>query len=711
MRKSLLRSITFLPSICALLLLLSCQKPTNHFAAWETYKGDPASTSYSSLDQINKHNVHRLEIDWTFSPQDAPEGSRFPKYECNPIVVDGTLYATSAQRWLYAVDPGTGQELWSFDPFYGEKGGGICRGVTYWQGHEEARILFTADHWLYAVDAKSGKAKTEFGMDGRIDLNADLGVNPDSIWVRPTSPGIIYQNLLIIGGEVSEVYGAAPGHIRAYDVRTGKLVWTFHTIPQPGEVGYETWPPDAWKYVGGANNWGGMCLDVDRGIVYAPLGSPTYDFYGADRLGMNLFGNSLVALDAATGERKWHFQTIHHDIWDYDLPAPPTLLTLEKEGVEIDAIALPSKVGFLYVFDRVTGEPIFPIDEKPVPASRVPGEEAWPTQPFPRKPKPYARQKLSREDLTKRSPELHQEAVDRLQSLRYEGLFTPPDPQGALLFPGTRGGSEWGGAAVDPLTGWIFINTNESPEVATVRQSVQDREAGQSLYNYGVNLYSVHCGMCHGKDLGGAVAGVPALDSVSEMFTAAQLVTRIREGSGRMPSFAHLPDEAITALVAFLKKNDTETAEKQHDEIATNGNDFRNTTAYGFFNLSDGLQAMKPPWGTLHAIDLHTGTYEWSIPLGENLEALNSGDQPTGTYNYGGPVITAGGLLFIAATKDPKMRAFDKSTGQLLWEYDLPGPGYASPSTYMHHGRQYLVISVTQGKEQPEGSIIAFALP
>ncbi|NND08865.1 MAG: PQQ-binding-like beta-propeller repeat protein [Saprospiraceae bacterium] len=544
-----------------------------------------------------------------------------------------------------------------------------------------------------------------------MDLNKNLGVDPDSIWVRPTSPGIIYKDLFIIGGEVSEVYGAAPGHIRAYDTRSGELVWTFHTIPHPGEDGYETWPPEAYKYVGGANNWGGMCLDEERGMVYAPLGSPTYDFYGSDRHGENLFGNSIVALDAATGERIWHFQTIHHDIWDYDLPAPPTLITLRQAGKDIDAVALPSKVGFLYVFDRVTGQPLFPIEERPVPTSRIPGEQSWPTQPFPLKPDPYARQYLTIRDLANRSPELHQEAIEKFQSLHYEGLFTPPDQQGTLLFPGTRGGSEWGGAAVDPYTGWLFINANESPEVATVRQSVSDRPAGQSDAAFGASLYSIHCSGCHGVKLEGGLADIPALNEVTTRLTPPELFTRIKEGNGRMPSFAHLPNEAIKALIVFLENGNIDEQVKRHETLSSTTNDFRNTTAYSFFNLSDGLQAIKPPWGTLHAIDLNSGEFKWSIPLGAHEGARQAGDTATGTYNYGGPIVTAGGLLIIAATKDEKMRIFNKTTGELIWEYTLPGPGYASPSTYMHDGRQYLVISVTQGKEQPEGSIIAFALP
>ena len=364
------------------------------------YKGDSESTSYSSLTQIDTSNVQQLEVAWIFRPNDAPAGVNYGKYECNPIVVNNVMYLTSSRRWLYAINAANGEKIWSFDPFDGARGGGMNRGVTYWEQGEDKRILFTAGNHLFAVDANTGIPIKEFGTDGRVNLNFHQG-EPGEAWVIPTSPGMVYKDLIILGSEVSELYGAAPGHVRAYDIRTGALAWTFHTIPQPGEVGYETWPEDAWKYVGGANNWGGMSLDMDRGMVYLPLGSPTYDFYGADRSGQNLFGNSLIALDAGTGKLKWYFQTTHHDLWDYDLPAPPNLLSIKRNNKTIDAVALATKTGFLFVFDRESGEPLFPVEERPVPASNIPGEETWPTQPFPLKPTPYARQVVTEDDLNK----------------------------------------------------------------------------------------------------------------------------------------------------------------------------------------------------------------------------------------------------------------------------------------------------------------------
>ena len=392
---------------------------------------------------------------------DASAGTRLPKYECNPIIIDTVIYATSARHWVYAIDGRSGEKIWSFDPFYGKQGGGIKRGVTFWEKDGDRRILFTAGEYLYALNADTGLPVQDFGQDGRIRLDTGLGAHPDSIWVIPTSPGIVYNDLLILGSEVSELHDAAPGHIRAYHIPTGELVWTFHTIPHPGETGYDTWPEGAWKYAGGANNWGGMSLDMDRGMVYIPLGSPSYDYFGQNRSGKNLFGNCVVALEAATGNLVWYFQTVHHDLWDYDLPAPPSLITIERNGELIDAVAQTTKSGFLFLLNRETGESLFPIEERPVPPSNIPGEEAWPTQPFPVKPAPYARQNITADDLTSFTPEDHEFLVRRFNEVRYEGPYTPPDIKGTLMVPGSRGGSEWGGAAFDPTQGsCILIQTN-----------------------------------------------------------------------------------------------------------------------------------------------------------------------------------------------------------------------------------------------------------
>lgn len=695
-----------------LLLLAGCTPEEVVRDSWPVYKSDPESTSYSGLDEINRSNVVQLEIAWAHEFADVPAGTQYGKYECNPIVVDEVLYATSSRSWLYAMDACTGEQLWSFDPFDGERGGGMKRGVTYWRHEADERILFTAANFLYAIDARSGKPIPGFGTDGRVNLNEDLGVDPDSVWVIPTSPGVLFEDLLILGSEVSESYDAAPGHIRAYDVRNGALIWTFHTIPQPGEPGYETWPPEAWKYTGGANNWGGMSLDEERGIVYAPLGSPTYDFYGANREGKNLYGNSLVALDARTGVLRWHFQTVHHDLWDYDLPAPPTLVNFRREGKDIDAVTLTSKTGFLYVFDRETGEPVFPIEERPVPLSKVPGEKAWPTQPFPLQPAPYVRQDIKPQDLTDFSEEASSAVLGRFRELRFEGLFTPPDPQGTLMLPGTRGGSEWGGSAYDPHSGLLIFNANESPEIMTLQtESPEDRIRGQSLYARGERYYLNNCAICHGRDRSGLEPNFPSLQGLSLRLTEPEVRSTLRSGSGRMPAFSHLSASQEEAIIAFLFELEDKEADPGRTVQEESPGAYRNITAYSYFQDPEGFPAIRPPWGTLNAVDLKTGEYAWQIPLGNYPERQRPGDPETGTENWGGPIVTAGGLVFIAATRDKKFRAFDKETGEKLWETTLPNGGYATPATFRCNGRQLVVIAVTGDADKPGGSIMAFGLP
>ncbi|MDH3649957.1 MAG: pyrroloquinoline quinone-dependent dehydrogenase [Saprospiraceae bacterium] len=704
--------------VTLLLLLLagmSCQpeKPDAKYL-WNVYKGDNESSSYSALDQINRSNVSQLEVAWTLTFSDVPAGVSYGKYECNPIIIDHVLYATSSRSWLYAVDACNGEEIWSFDPFEGERGGGMKRGVSYWyDGVGDERILFTAGNHLLAVDARTGKPIPTFGLGGKVDLNEGLGVDPDSVWVIPTSPGIVYKDLLILGSEVSESYDAAPGHIRAFDTRTGAVKWIFHTIPQPGEPGYETWPEHAWRYTGGANNWGGMSLDEDRGIVYIPLGSPTYDFYGANRKGKNLYGNCLIALDARSGELRWYFQTVHHDLWDYDLPAPPTLVDLQIDGRVVPAVTLVSKTGFLYVFDRVSGASLFPIEERFVPPSYIHDEEIWPTQPFPLKPEPFARQRMTGNDVDDNITYEAQSAVkQRLQELRFEGLFTPPDQRGALMIPGTRGGAEWGGTAVEPTSGVLYINSNESPEIMTLQNQNQSNiKSDQTLYDFGAKYYLNHCAICHGGDRKGQIPLNPALLDLEKRMTESAALTVIRAGIRRMPSFSHITKTQGEAIIAYLFNNTGNQIVDTDVRAETDNPGYRNITAYSFFRDPDGYPAIKPPWGTLNAIDLHTGAYIWRVPLGNYPERQKSGGPETGTENWGGPIVTAGGLVFIAATRDQAFRAFDKDTGLVQWSTTLPGGGYATPATYVCDDKQYIIISVSGTESEPGGSLMAFGLP
>lgn len=703
--------------ILLIMILVSCQSAPDR-NNWAVYKADSKSSSYSSLDQINKENVDQLEVAWTYRTNDLREDS-YSTIETNPIVVDDVLYGASPLLKVFALDAATGEELWSFDPFGDGRAGGYMRSVVYWEDGSDKRILFSAGTNLFAVDARTGELISDFGDNGKVDLNTGLGRDPDEISVKASSPGIVYEDILIMGSAVGEGYGAAPGHIRAYDVRSGERVWIFHTIPQPGEPGAETWaggPPDSLSQRGGVNSWAGMSLDEDRGIVYIPLGSPVYDFYGGNRLGKNLYGNSLLALDAVTGKYIWDYQTVHHDLWDYDLPAPPNLVTIEKGDKEIDAVAQVSKLGFTYVFDRETGEPVYSIEELPVPGSNIENEETWPTQPLPSKPEPFIRQELTEDDWANRSPAVYDSVSEKFKEYRYDGLFTPPDPKGSIVFPSTRGGANWGGAAYDPNSNLLFINANETPEISTVKKVDQSFAPGKSLYERGRVFYDQNCANCHASDLEGQHQIYPPLVNISEDYSKEEVLTIIEEGGGMMPAFRNITEEEKSAIIAFLfneKGEESNSRNSVHERESIDENNtgrYINLTAYSKFEGPDGLPAIKPPWGTLNAINLNTGEIAWRIPLGTHPDVKN--EELTGMESWGGPIVTKGGIVFIGATKDRKFRAYDKGTGELLWETILPTGGFATPSTYMSNGKQYVVIAAGGGRGTTPGDYyIAFALP
>jgi quinoprotein glucose dehydrogenase len=692
--------------------LVSCNS-YNKTRSWSIYKADNASSSYSPLDQLNTDNIKGLKPAWTFTLNDAFDTSRYGRSECNPIIIDGTMFLTSGRHRVYAIAASTGKEIWSFDPY-----------------KEDKRILFTAGDHLFAVNANTGKPVESFGDHGKISMNDGFRGNPAAISVIPTTPGIVYNNLLIMGTEVSELYGAEPGYIQAYDIVTGKRVWTFHTIPLPGEPGYETWPKDAWKYAGGVNDWSGMSLDQKRGLVFLALGSPSYDFYGADRKGQNLYGNCVMALDAQTGNYKWHYQTIHHDLWDYDLPAPPNLVTVVRDGKKTDAVAQVSKVGFVYVLDRETGVSLFPIEERPVPASAIPGEHAWPTQPFPLKPKAFARQLLTENDLADFSPGAHDSLVKKFRSFRYEGLFTPPDTRGTLNVPGTRGGAEWGGAAYDPVTGILYVRSNDSPEIDSLQKiSRDDKAGGKPLFVQGKTFYGNYCTGCHGADRNGSEPDYPSLIGIRNRMSKESLLEKIRKGNGKMPAFAAILKGSESAIIAYLfdstsKKysasaNDlVEIKRNRLSQKDTNGlhqldttDTYLDITAYGIFKGPDGNPGIKPPFGTLNAIDLNNGDYVWTIPLGNHAELQKNGAPLTGTVGSPGPIVTAGGLVFIGGTSDKKFRAFEKTTGRLVWEYNLPAMATATACSYYANGKQYVAVSIGGNEKNKAGYVMAFALP
>ncbi len=704
------------PALAFLLILAGCAAEDDAYRTWEVYLGDNTSSQYSSLDQINRENVARLDVAWVYHAGDADTTGR-TQIQCNPIVIDTVLYATSPKLKVFALHAATGAEIWTFDPFAEDttvqEGPGVNRGVVYWADGDDARILFSAGSKLYALDARTGRPIPTFGAGGAVDLRDGLDRDVTGLFVAARTPGIVYRDLLIQGTSLSEGPATAPGHIRAYDVRTGRIRWIFHTIPHPGEFGYETWPEDAYERVGGANAWSGLSLDARRGLVFLPTGSAAFDFWGGNRKGENLFANAVLALDAATGERRWHFQTVHHDVLDRDLPAAPNLVTVEHAGRRIDAVAQITKSGYVFLLDRETGAPLFSIEERPVPSSDLEGEVTWPTQPIPTKPPPFARQQFTEDDLTDISPEARAAVLARLRQVRSGGPFEPPSTQGTIIFPGFDGGGEWGGAAYDPATGWLYVNANEMPWILTM---VPLAPAAGGPGSRGGTLYAVHCAGCHGADRrGNAEQTFPSLIDLAQRFSEAEVRQQIARGKGFMPSFQFLTEAERDALVAFLF--DQAGAAPEAVEVDPLGRFFAGSpyghTGYNRFFDPDGYPAVKPPWGTLNAIDLNRGEIVWQVPLGAFPELTARGLPPTGTENYGGPVVTAGGLIFIGATKDERFRAFDKATGAVLWETTLPAGGYATPATYEVRGRQYVVIAAGGGKmgTRSGDAYVAFALP
>ncbi|NCI48099.1 outer membrane protein assembly factor BamB family protein [Sediminibacterium soli] len=704
------------------LAVASCGRENSR--GWRVYGGTGENDHYSELTEVDTANVSQLQVAWEYHTGDA-DTARHSQIQCNPIIVDGVLYGTSPTLRLFALDAATGRQRWVFDPDSASRQKGATalnfilnnnRGVTYWEDRKDKRILYTAGSFLYAVNCIDGTPIRSFGKDGKIDLHEGLGREVKDLYVAATSPGIVYRDLYILGSRVDEGPAAAPGHIRAFDARTGAIRWVFHTIPQPGEFGFDTWEDSiAYKHIGGANSWSGFTLDEKRGILFAPTGSASFDFYGGKRKGANLFANCLLALDAATGKRKWHYQLVHHDIWDRDLPCPPVLVTVNKDQRLIDAVAQPSKHGWIYVFDRETGTPVFPIDEIPIDtATALTGEKIWPTQPIPRLPAPFVRQTFSENDL---NPYLSDTALASLKKelagYRYGKLFLPPGKQTAIQIPGLDGGAEWGGPSYDPGTGTLYINANEMGWKMAMVDRKPTPKGKQLFAEAGLRLYTQNCMSCHGADRKGA-GNYPALTGISKRYAPADVQQLMKTGRRMMPAFAHLSDQERAAITSYIMDL---TIEKKKLFIPPPvAEDSFRALPYQFAGyykfMKEGYPAIGPPWGTLTAINLNSGEHLWKTTLGEYPELKAKGIPPTGTENYGGPVVTKGGLLFIAAARDGKLRAYNKRTGKLLWEYSLPAPGFATPSVYRANGKQYLVIACGGGKlgTVSGDSYVAFAL-
>jgi len=616
---------------------------------WPTYGNDAGGLKYSSLADINRGNVAKLEIAFTWNTNEsnipASEGqkpARPGQFQATPLAIHDTLFFSTPFNRVIALDANTGREYWAFDPqpwkTYGQPSNGtgfVHRGVATWTNGRERRVFINSRWRLIALDAATGKPIPSFGDHGEVDLTAGLSRPVRKEHYTNTSPPVVWGDLVILGNGVGDrlVYrGDPPGDIQAFDVRTGRRAWRFKTVPEPGEPGNDTWRDESWKYEGHTNAWAPFTVDSARGLVYLPIGTPSNDWYGGERKGANLFAESILCLDARTGKRVWHFQIAHHGLWDYDLPAPPNLLTVTHDGRRVDAVAVPTKQGFLFVFDRVTGKPLWPIEERAVPPSDVPGEEAWPTQPFPSRPAPYARQGFTRDDVIDFTPQLKAAAIAELATYRLGPMYTPPSLEGTATLPGVIGGSGWGGAAVDPETGWIYVKSSNSPALFTI----QKRDAPSDTVDapYMVNLGN------------------------------SSLSVTLRDASGAA--------------------------------------------------IGSSLPIIKPPYGTLTAIDLNTGDGKWTIPLGDspnvrNHPALRGVPLPAklGVVGSPGSLVTKGGLLF-STGGGRVLYAIDARSGETLWEYDLGQVAYANPMTYRTRaGTQFIVIATGSGSG---AKLVAFAL-
>jgi glucose dehydrogenase len=773
---------------------------------WPAYGGSQNGDHYSRLAQIDRANVHDLKLAWSFDTGEKGD------IEDNPLIVGHTLYAYTFSQKVIALDAATGRLKWKFDS--GFHAAQPSRGVTYWTDGRHALLFAGIMNFLYCLDAKTGRPVESFGENGRIDLRKNLRGDYEDQSVALTTPGVIYKDLIILGGREPETHPAPPGDIRAYNVHTGALRWVFHTIPHPGEPGYETWPPGAWKTAGSANNWAGMAVDAKLGIVYVPTGSAVMDFYGGDRVGNDLYANTLLALDASTGKLLWHFQGVHHDIWDRDFPSPPALYTLHANGKTTEAIAQITKQAYIYLFNRVTGKPLFPIHEHPYPASTVPGEVTSPTQPVPDWPLPFVRQRITADMLTNRTPAIHAWAEKEFANLRSDGQFYPfALGKLTVVFPGFDGGGEWSGPALDPATDTLYVGSTQMAWLGGLIPVARGGSPGQQLYMQ-------QCAVCHGVNRAGAPPAFPSLVDVVKRLGPAKIADTVRHGGGRMPSFPNVDDVKLAALLDYLRSPVPEGAGKElasvsgqsgqaghnpagaqayqdrcaichgdhmegippsfpmllgvgsrmtaaqltafihtgkgrmppmpevqgpeldallrylgagaqqptaaPEEASAEGSGHASSqgsggvpeyifSGYRKFLDPDGYPAIAPPWGSLNAIDLKTGKYLWQIPLGEYPELARQGMKDTGTELYGGPIVTAGGVLFIGATVYDRMfHAFDMRTGKLLWETELPFAGLATPSTYMVDGRQYVVIAASGGRDPhgpTGGEYMAFALP
>jgi quinoprotein glucose dehydrogenase len=679
------------------------------YSTWKEYGGAPDDSQYSSLKQINRKNVEQLKQVWFYQT-----GNNGFRYGSNPIVIDSVMYVVGKNNSVVALDAVTGKEIWVHDN--GKVLGFSHRGLVYWENQDRSdrRILYEANNNLCALDARTGQTIDSFGDHGAVDLRVGLGRDPKTIrQIGSGTPGKIFGDLILLGSGTGEEYESPPGDLRAYNVITGKMAWTFHTVPHPGEPGYETWPPEAWKYIGGTNTWGELSIDEKRGIAYFPTGSPTYDFYGADRNGADLYSDCLLALDAHTGKLLWFYQTTHHDLWDYDLESGPKLLTVDHNGQKMDVVAEAGKNGFVYVLDRVTGKPIWPIQERPTPKSDMPGQVAWPTQPYPTVIQPFTRQKFSADEVNPyiADPKEREQIRAQVAAARNEGLYTPPDTGTVMEMPGNNGGANWGTTAADPTTGTYYVLSKEAPSLLQLAPKPPRRQISGTPETQGRVIYIQNCQTCHLESMAGQLPAIPSLVGVMDHRTPDLVRSIVQSGMAPMPSFPDLTPTDIDNLIAYLKR--PEGAQIPPDILARLMNPAppsprlapagtRYWTGYGYMNSTEGLPAISPPWSTLTAYDLNTGSIKWHIPFGGVTSLAEKGITDTGSFwPRGGVAITAGGLIFGGSISDNTMRAYDKDTGKVLWEMKLPAGPEGIPAVYEVAGKEYMVISARPSTRTP----------
>lgn len=691
----------------SMLAIVGCQAPAPFSEADWAYPGGTAGQAkYSSLDQIDTSNVADLEVAWVFN-----SGVQSGNVQMNPLIVDGTVYITTPLQEVIAVDGVTGEQIWRFNPAReGEQFGGINRGISFWRKKgEQDRIFFTSGGYLNAIFAHDGSPVPEFGNNGRISLNENLMKPADQMGITAPANPVVYGDLVIVGA----MTWASPANVSAFNVFTGEREWIFHTIPQPGEYGYETWGvTDFWKTGGGVNVWGGISVDLENGMVFFATGQPKDDFYRPENEGKQLFGNCIVALDANSGERLWHYQAIYNDLWDLDLPCAPILTTLRQNGKSVPGVVQLTKTGNVLMFNRITGEVLSEVEERPVPASTLPGQYAHPTQPYVKWPEPFSKQVVTADDLTDISEEAHAYALEEFNKAE-AGWFIPPSTKG-IIFYGIHGGAEWGGGSYDPVNHMMYVNSNELAWNITMRNinsTTPETEAKDEQNEHaGHRLFLANgCASCHGADRKG-LNGTPVLKDLSDKYSQQAIVDVIKKGKGAMPPFAHLPEDDVQLIAAYLLDIEAGGNETENASVKP----YYTSLGYNKFLDQQGYPATKPPWGTLNAIDLISGEIKWKVPLGEYPELTEKGIPLTGTENFGGSITTAGGLVFVGATRDERFRAFDQRTGKVLWETQLPFAGVAVPSTYSANGKQYVIIPATGGGKlgaRAGDAYVAFALP